>query len=181
MVSPRRSDYVEFVQRLALDPDSADPMDVLAVSEGRRVTDHLEVFPPIKPRRDGSFACRFFVHGWRHTHASAQLRLHGLTEGEALGVSLELTNPATTIAVQLQSATDYCVLGWAPRYLVADLLHAVAAAPAEIEARVLRVNPEPAPHNQRVLVELSGHFAADYVPMNGMDFQPLVALDAVVH
>ena len=181
LVSPRRRDYAEFVQRLALDPNGADPMDVLAVSEGRRVTDHLEVFAPIKARRDDSFSCRFFVHGWRHANPAAQTRLQCLAEGESLGVAVELTNPVTVSAVQIQSTRDYFVLGWAPRYLVPDLQAAATAAPEAIEARVLRLNPEPAPHNQRVLVELTGRFAPGYQPMSGLDFQPLTALEAAMH
>ena len=109
------------------------------------------------------------------------MRLQGLTEGDALGVATELTNPATGLALQLQSANDYCVLGWAPRYLVPDLLQAAATAPQALAAHVLRVNPEPAPHNQRLLVELTGRFAPDYAPMSNLDFQPLAALDAVAH
>ena len=32
-------------------------------------------------------------------------------------VGLELNNPATTLAVQIQT-TDYHMIGWAPRYLL---------------------------------------------------------------
>jgi len=35
--------------------------------------------------------------------------------------------------------------GWTPRYLVADLATAVADAPAHYVAKVVRVNPAPAP------------------------------------
>jgi hypothetical protein len=40
-------------------------------------------------------------------------------------VTVELTNPETTTAVQIQTE-DYQMLGWAPRYLVHDLVHAMA-------------------------------------------------------
>ena len=181
LVSERRRDYREVIERLALDPAHADPMDVLAVSEGRRETDHLEVFPKLELRRDGSFASRFFLHGWRHVNTHSQQRLHALVEGDALGVALELNNPATGAAVQLQTANGYHMLGWAPRYLVTDLLQAMATAPGGIAAHVVRVNPEPAPTNQRVLVELSGRFQPGHVPMSGADFQPLASLDVAVH
>lgn len=181
LVSQRRGDYRAFVERLALDPQSADPMEVLALSEGRRETDHLEVFPMLPVRRDGSFTCRFFLHGWRHVNVPAQARLGLLAEGEALQVALELNNPVTGAAVQIETANDYHVLGWAPRYLVTDLLEAMAKAPRAIAAQVVRLNPEPAPPNQRVLVELSGRFAEGYQPMSGQDFQPLAPAGAPVH
>ena len=181
LVSDRRGDYRTFVERLALDPANADPMEVLALSEGRRQTDHLEVFPMLAPHRDGSFTCRFFLHGWRHVNAHSQARLQTLTEGEALQVALELNNPKTGPAVQIETANDYHMLGWAPRYLVTDLLKAMAESGGSIAARVVRLNTEPAPPNQRVLVELSGRFAADYRPMSGQDFQPLVSADVALH
>ncbi len=181
LVSQRRGDYRAFIERLALDPDHADPMEVLAVSEGRRQTDHLEVFPMLAPRRDGSFTSRFFLHGWRHINTHAQARVMRLTEGEPLQVAVELNNPATGAAVQIETASDYHMLGWAPRYLVEDLLKAKVQALGDLSARVLRLNPEPAPRNQRVLIELSGQFAAGYRPMSGQDYQPLVPTDAAFH
>lgn len=181
LVSNRRGDYRAFIESLALDPDHADPMEVLALSEGRRQTDHLEVFPMLAPRRDGTFTSRFFLHGWRYVNEYAQARVMRLAEGEALQVAVELNNPATGAAVQLQTASDYHMLGWAPRYLVDDLPKAMAQAPGDLSARVLRLNAEPAPHNQRVLIELSGQFAEGYRPMNGQDFQPLVVADVALH
>ncbi len=37
------------------------------------------------------------------------------------------------------------MIGWAPRYLVDDLVHAIAKSPSDYEARVVRINPSPAP------------------------------------
>jgi len=88
-------------------------------------------------------------------------------------VRIELTNPATQLAVQIQTE-DYHVIGWAPHYLVRDLVNAIAKAPGEYRAQVVRVNPVPAPSKQRLLVELCGHWP-DYEPMTADDFQPLAA------
>ncbi len=92
--------------------------------------------------------------------------------GEQLFVTLELTNPATQLAVQLQT-TDYHMVGWAPRYLVNDLMRAMVQAPQGYEARVVRLNPSPAPSKQRLLVELSGSWPT-YEPMASVDFEPLI-------
>ena len=143
-------------------------------SRGRATgQDNLEVFPKIQARRDGSFSCRFFLHGWRHVNAPSQHRLNVLRPGEPLQVSVELNNPATGVAVQLETPNDYFMLGWAPRYLIPDVLQAIAGGPSNVTARVVQLNPPPAPHNQRVLVALEGRLAAGYEPMSGDEFLPL--------
>ena len=64
------------------------------------------------------------------------------------------------------------MIGWAPRYLVRDLIEAMAHAP-HYRAQVVRVNPVPAPSNQHVLIELSGQWPQDYQPMSSPEFQLL--------
>ena len=93
---------------------------MLSVSGGYRVTDDYEVFPKLVKADDGSFVCRFFLHGWRHTSLPAQERLNALKPGEELYVTLELANPVTGLAVQLQT-TDYHMIGWTPRYIVSEM------------------------------------------------------------
>jgi len=169
VISPERRDFASYLRMLDL-PETAEPVEILEVGGGYRATDNLEVFPKIVRRPDGSFRCRFFLHGMRHVGASARDRLERLQRGEVLYVTLELTNPATTFAVQIQT-TDYQVIGWAPRYLVNDLMRAMAQSRG-YEARVVRLNPLPAPSKERLLVELSGSWP-DYEPMTAGDFEPL--------
>lgn len=169
VMRPSRPDFKDYLKLLALTEDS-DPIDMMAVSGGRRVTDSYEVFPQIVKRPDGGFASRFFLHGGRHVSKPAQERLGSLEADEELYLALELTNPLGELAVQIQT-TDYQMIGWSPRYLVHDL--ALALAPGSCRARVVRVNSLPVPSEERVLVELSGNLG-DHEPMSGPDFQPLV-------
>ncbi|MYE54980.1 MAG: DNA-binding protein [Chloroflexi bacterium] len=171
VMSKSRPDFVEYMHNLGLD-ETADPMQILAVSGGRRVTDAYEVFPKIEKLEDGSFTCRFFLHGSRYTNADARKRIERLVEDESLYVTLELTNPATGLAVQFQTE-DYYMIGWAPRYLVYDLAKAMAESPPEYEAHVVRLNPPPAPANHRVLIEMSGRWDK-HEPMSSDDYKPLV-------
>lgn len=90
---------------------------------------------------------------------------------EQLYVTLELTNPVSRMAVQIQT-TDYHMVGWAPRYLVADLVQAMAESP-KYAAQVVLVNPQPAPSKQRVLIEMRGSWDL-HEPMSGPEFRPLV-------
>ena len=166
-----RPDFANYVHSLALAEDS-DPLDMLAVSGGSLVTDYYEVFPLLAKKSDGSFTCRFFLHGGKHVPQPAQNRLSRLTADEDLYLALELTNPLGERAVQIQT-TDYHMIGWSPRYLGHDLSVALAGPQGSCKARVVQINPMPAPSEQRVLIELSGNLG-DHEPMSGPDFQPLV-------
>lgn len=168
-----RPDFETYLEQLGLDANRDDPVTILAVSGGRRVTDEFQVFPKLQSDKDGTFSCRFFVHGSSHVSEAAQKRLEKLQTGERLNVALELTNPATGLAVQIQT-TDYFMIGWAPHYLVDDLAMAIARAPGKFEAEVVRLNARPAPSRLRLLIGFRGVWPANYSPMSSKQFMPLV-------
>ena len=173
VMKPNRPDFAEHIKRLGLSGASnPDPFQILSVSGGQRATDFYEVFPKIEKNADGGFATRFFLHGWRYATEFAQERLKQLKPEEELYVVLELNNPVTRLAVQLQTQ-DYHMIGWVPRYLVSDLVQAMAESPGEYKATVVRINPAPAPMKQRVLIELRGNLG-EHEPMTSEDFRPLV-------
>jgi hypothetical protein len=171
VLDPNRSDFAEYLRSLDLDPANADPIEILAVSGGQRQTDSFEVFPKIEKGLNNSFKCRFFLHGLRHVSTSAQNRSFQLYPAEQLQVSVELNNPATGTAIQL-TTKDYEFLGWAPRYLVSDILSAIEESP-KITAQVVRVNDVGVPLNRRILIELTGKLPANVKPMSGPDYQPI--------
>ena len=166
-----RPDFTDYLHRLDL-TEEADPIEILSTNGGHRVTDAYEVFPKIEKDDTGSFSCRFFLHGWRHINDAANDRIDRLEHGEELYVTLELTNPATGLAVQMQT-TDYYMIGWGPRYLVADLVAAMAEGPSRFGAKVVRINPQTVLLKQRVLIEMYGCWDK-YEPMSSEDFKPLV-------
>lgn len=170
VIASGRPDREQYLRCLDLSQD-AGPFEILSVNGGNRVTDSYEVFPRIVKSEAGNFNCRFVLHGWRHVSQAAQERLHDLRPEEDLSAALELTNAFGGVAVQFQT-TDYQVIGWSPRYLVDDLVRAMVEAP-NYEARVVRVNPVPAPSNWRVLIEMSGRWI-EHEPMSGEDYEPLV-------
>jgi hypothetical protein len=165
-----RVDFHEYLKQLDL-PETAGPLEILSVDGGQRTTDNLEMFPKITLRDDGTFCCRFFLHGWSHVNLPAQERINSLKAGENLHVALELNNPVTTTALQIQTE-DHNMIGWAPGYLAGDLMAAVAKTPS-YKASVVRINPQPMPSRQRVLIELQGKWHG-YAPMQSAEFDPLV-------
>ena len=172
VINRARPDFADYLSYLDLHV-GADPIEILSASGGSRVTDAYEVFPKLEKDEDGSFVCRFFLHGWRHVNESAQKRIERLEAGDQLYVTLELTNPKTGLAVQIQTADDYYMIGWTPRYLVNDLVKAMAESPGDYRAKVVRVNPLPAPSKQRVLIEMKARWKK-HKPMTSKDFVPLV-------
>jgi len=169
VLDPNRKDFADYLRSLDLDPAHADPIEILAVSGGERQTDSLEVFPKIGKGPGNSFRCRFFLHGLRHVSASAQDQAMRLQPFDQLQVSVELNNPATGTAIQL-TTRDYAFLGWAPRYLVSDILNAVEESP-QISATVVRVNDVGVPLNRRILIELVGKLPPNVKPMSGRDYE----------
>lgn len=167
-----REDFAEYLRQLDLTPEHADPIEILAVTGGERQTDNLEVFPKFTRKQDGSFLCRFFLHGWRHINEEAQNRLRTLQAGDELRIAVELNNPATTLALQLETPDDYFMVGWTPRYLVNDLIE-VMKHPTKISAKIVKINPAPAPSKLRVLIELTGVWPKNYIPMSTSAFEPL--------
>ena len=172
IMNAKRPDFADYLKAMGLDPQNPDPMEILAISNGKRETDNFEVFPKIEPDAQHHFCCRFFLHGWRHVHQAAQERIPKLQNGEELQVAIERGNPATDLAIQLQTE-DYLMLGWTPRYLVDDLVPVITRKDESLKARIVQVNRD-APAFSRVLVELAGPWPQDYKPMSQGDFELLV-------
>lgn len=169
VLASQRRDLAAYLASLAL--ERPDPIEILAVTGGARQTDSFEVFPRIEKRSDNSFSCRFFLHGLRYMSESAQRCTLTLQPGDVLGVSVELNNPKYGLAVQL-TTRDYEFVGWAPRYIVADLLAAISRMNT-IHAEVVRVNADDVPMNRRVLIEMHGLLPSDFEPMSSGSFLPL--------
>lgn len=168
VLDPNRKNFSEYLQSLGLEHN--DPIEILAVTGGERRTDNLEVFPRIVKDEAGAFVCRFFLHGLRHMPEEARVRATSLKAGDQLGVSVELTNPATRVGIQLTTRPDYYFVGWTPHYLVADLLKATSAVDL-IGAKVVLVNMDDVPLNRRVLIEFSGKLPQEVTPMSDAQFQ----------
>lgn len=170
VIARGRPDRGEYLRAHDLS-DNANPIEILSVSGGRKVTDAYQVFPRLRKDPEGCFDCRFFVHGWRYTPRCAQKRIDTLQEREQLNLALELSRSANGgWAIQVQTR-DRHLIGWTPRVPVQDVAAAITER-AEYTARVVRVNPVPAPSRQRLLIGLSGRWER-HEPMSGEDFQPL--------
>ncbi len=171
VIAPRRPDRLKYLSRLAL-PEDADSIEILSVNSGQRMTDFYEVFPRLDKREDGSFTCRFLLHGWSHVKEPAKRRAGRLREGEALHMELETASSEAGPAMQAKTTDDH-IIGWAPRYFVPDLAAAMRET-SKCSAHVVRIAPQTSPAKQRVLIEMHGCWDG-HEPMADDDYLPLVA------
>jgi hypothetical protein len=170
-----RPSFREYLHRLDLDKGQEtpfDPIEALAVSEGRRATDSLEIFPKVERTEGEPFTIKFFLHGWRYLNPASSARILELQPGDDLSVAMEVNNKATQWAIQLQTR-DRMLIGYAPRYLCHDLFEVIGRCSVPVSAQVSRVNRPPAPPSQRVLVLFEGCWPEGYHPMSGPAFKVL--------
>ncbi|MEY4549578.1 MAG: hypothetical protein RL685_5773 [Pseudomonadota bacterium] len=169
VLSPSRPDYPEYIEALALDARTAEPMTLLAVSGGRRVTDLIEIFPDWTLAADGErIQTRLLVRGVQHV-PGAEERIEHLSAGDRLECRRDVENRFNPQAVKLRTG-DGVDIGFVPDYLAADSSELLEKN-VEVEVRVQRVNPPPVPHHHRVLCILS---ARSRVPgYRGPTFRPI--------
>jgi hypothetical protein len=173
ILDSNRKDFAEYLGWLDLDPRQADPIEILSLTGGERETDSLEVFPKLEKRADGSICSRFFLHGLRHVAPEAQARARRLMAGEKLQVAIEVNNPATGLAIQIQTGDGH-LIGWAPRYLIEDLSPGLLE-PSAVQAEVRRINEFGAPFARRVLIELRCGLPSSFEPMTSSDYAVLTS------
>ncbi|MEX2121036.1 MAG: HIRAN domain-containing protein [Pirellulales bacterium] len=152
-----------------------DPILVLAVTEGIRQTDAVEVFPCPTPDAGGCYLNKFFLHGIRWLPAPAVERISRLAPGEPLKLMLDLQNDYDPNAVAVRTKADRMQIGYVPRYLAHDVWQLVGGCGVEfIKLSVDRVNPD-APLHNRVLCRMHACWPDGFRPCSGEDFEPIPA------
>ena len=166
----RRPDYGDYLARLDLDIDT-DPFEVMARSEGRRMTDRVEVFAHPERTADGVLTTLFFARGIRHIEG-ADAAVAEVAAGDTLDLVDEPDNPVNAKAMLLNSRTGGRV-GWVPDYLVTTIHELREVADADVRIVAEHVNgPDAAPH-MRLLCRLSAPWPDGYEPLSAPEFQPI--------
>ncbi|MEX0711219.1 MAG: HIRAN domain-containing protein [Pirellulales bacterium] len=150
-----------------------EPILVLAVTEGIRQTDAVEVFPCPTPDADGCYLNKFFMHGIRWLPAAAIERISQLASDERLRLMLDLQNEYDPNAVAVRTETDRTQIGYVPRYLAHDVWQLVNQCDVQfIKLFVDRVNRD-APLHNRVLCRMHACWPDGFQPCIGEDFEPI--------
>jgi len=177
LLNERRPEYRPSLVWSGFDPDNPpDPIALLGVTEGRRQTDALEVFPCPQPDAGGCFVNKFFLHGVRYMPPAAVERINRLAHGEPLVLMFDDFNAydRMAVAVRTNDAEGRFMIGYVPRYLAYDVrLLCNECHPDFIDLRVERLNAS-APLQQRVLCRMNSCWPAGFNPCSGEDFQPIV-------
>jgi len=171
LMSRNRPDFPAYIQSLGLDLN-ADPMLILTRSGGTRATDSIELFsPPIHVEEDGVFQTFFWMHGFRYLDVQQQARVLSLQPGEELFPSPENCNPVDPQAIQLLTV-ERIKVGFAPRYLANEVTEFLNSD-AKCRIFVERVNPNPAPTQQRLLCRLDACWPSHSLPFSSDKYQPI--------
>jgi hypothetical protein len=171
-MSPGRAEYREYLANLGLDPTSVDPMTVLVRSGGVRATDSLEMFEV--PRVSGSgnpFQTHFLAHGLQYLHSTSLKRIDVLRPNERLRIMADFQNPHDSGALAM-GTDDRMIVGYMPRYLLGDAVKLLTSC-SIVECFVARVNPVPAPLQQRLLCRLEACWPPEFRPFCDREYQPI--------
>ncbi len=174
LLSPKRPEYEAYLRWGGFTPGTQpDPIAILGVTEGKRETDSVEVFPCPVPDAHGCYLNKFFLHGVRWMSREAQQRIGRLTENERLFVMFDVGNRHDPNAVAIRTDSDRTLIGYAPRYLARDVRElSQQCRPAVIEIFAQQVNRD-APLQQRVLCRMHACWPEGFRPCAGESFEPI--------
>ena len=176
LLGRQRPEYDKYLRWGGFSVDTApDPILILGVTEGKRATDSVEVFPCPIPDAEGCYFNKFFVHGLRWMNAASPKRIESLQIDERLYLMLDIQNPYDANAVALRTDTDRAMLGYFPRYLAAEVMELCGRCELDfIDLFVAQVNSD-APLQQRLLVRMRACWPEGFQPCSGDAFQPIPA------
>lgn len=172
LMARSRPDFGMYVNRLGL-PTSADPLDILARSGGRRATDDIELFHAPHQAADGCYETYFLVHGIRYLPEACHNRIASLKQQETLLLMADFQNPHDEMALALRSL-DRFIVGYLPRYLCPDSWTLIQEC-SQIEIDVQQVNMPPAPLQQRLLCRMKSCWPQGFTPFSTAEFTPFDA------
>lgn len=175
MPFPIVREYQAYLAWCGFDPcHPPEPISILGVTEGRRETDALELFPCPLPGEDGRYSNKFFVHGVRWMPEAAIKRIVQLQRGEPLGLLPDIANPHDRDAVALSNLHgDRFLLGHVPRYLARDVRSILRAGDADdIQVTVECINAD-APLQHRLLCSMQSRWPDGFRPCSDESFEPI--------
>lgn len=179
-VMPRsRPDYQSYLSRFNLSTQNLDLMEFLGRTEGERQTDNFKIFPSPQPDNNGQYRLFFVAHGLRYLPECSVQRMEQLEVGEPLWLAHEFHNRHDAKALTLHTK-DHHILGYCPRYLVANVFDILMRDPKLVEVKVAKVNLPPSPLKSRLLCEMTYSGFEGYVPFAQEQYQPLTEEDEAI-
>lgn len=173
LLSKSRPEYKDYLKWLKLEDDNNNPLDMLALTEGLRGTDSLEVFQCPLKTKDNKYEVSFFIHGIRHLPDYSINRVNNLESGEKLFLMRDIQNPYHSLAIALRTNDPVTIIGYCPRYLTNDFNHILDRRGENCpEVTVAQVNTE-APSQLRLLCKFISIWPKSFQPCSSELYQEL--------
>lgn len=176
LLAPSRPEYQSYLEWSGFNPDNPpDPIALLSITEGRRTTDYIEVFPCPLPDNEGCFVTKFFLHGIRWMAPAAWERISQLKSGEPLSLMLDVMNSYDrhAVAVRTSEIQSRILIGYVPRYLAYDIGRlCFECDPKYFQLTVERVNLK-APLQFRLLCRLRACWPDHFEPCTSELYRPI--------
>jgi hypothetical protein len=171
LLSEKRADFPTYLAHLGLPSATTSPLLILSRSTGRRVTDTLELFPLPELEPEHGYRTWFWAHALRHLSQESHARLAALVPEEPVFPRCDPQNPVDSDAIELLS-DDGTRIGFMPSYLLDDA-HTLQQTCTLCKVFVERINPPPAPLQQRLLLRLEACWPHGFVPYATDRYQPI--------
>ena len=175
LLSSSRPEFKNYLNWLNI--KNGDQLDVLAITEGLRSTDTLEVFKCPMPNERGEYEVEFLSHGLSHLPQQTLERVNRLQTRDRLFLIHDFQNKHDPMAIVMRTddPIDFC--GYCPRYLNPDFHILMKKSGAEnLLVEVVKVNVE-APLNMRLLCKITAKWPKDFTPCSEDNFHPVETAD----
>jgi len=176
LLNRNRPEFKRMLSWLDIEEEDYDPLDVLALTEGKRGTDSLEIFPCPTISSDNIYRMSFFSHGLRYIDERATASLEDLKEGDLLYLLPDPQNRYDPNAIIMRSDDPVRFAGYCPRYIVKDF-HSLLkdVDPAMIHVTIKRLNFDaPAPY--RILCNIRAKCPDGFRPCSDPLFEPILSI-----
>lgn len=173
ILSKNRPEFPQLLKWLNLENDVDNCMGMLALTEGKRATDALTLFPCPTKNSNGECELVFFVNGISHMSNNEET-INRLQCGDSLYLLKDVQNDHDDWALLLRTGDPVSMVGYCPRYFSKDFSELIdhSTSPKSIKVIVEKVNTD-APSQFRLLCKLTAPWPHDFNPCSGEEYEPL--------
>ena len=174
MMPISRPEYKRHLDWLGSAVNDKRPLTLLAMTEGIKGTDNLEVFKCPKENVKGKYEVMFLAHALRYLTQSAIDRINELYKGDQLYLVFDMQNMYDDKAMALRTDDPVEIVGYCPRYLSRDFLNLLTKyGTNDVKVTVEKVNPQ-APLHLRLVCKIVASWPKKFIPCSDEKYEPIV-------
>lgn len=174
MMPISRPEYKRHLDWLGSTLGDEEPLTLLAMTEGLKGNDNLEVFKCPRENVKGKYEVVFLSHALRYLAQSAIDRINELDKGDQLYLVFDMQNMYDNKAMALRTDDPVEIVGYCPRYLSGDFLKLLTKyGTNDVKVTVERVNPQ-APLHLRLVCKIVASWPKNFIPCSEEKYKPIV-------